>query len=163
MKKIGILFVCLFTFALSACQNQEEIMDTFVGTPHIYVAQDGKVAASVSPGASDDDGHPEYFDSTEEFDKLMNRFNLVNANKKEGEMINITYAEYLEMLDKKESFVAIVTQTTCGYCQHFKENVLDSYINENGIKVYEINITLEEDPKAVFEALKEFKVNSEAK
>lgn len=159
MKKIGILLVCLFTFSLTACQNQEEIMDAFVGTPHIFIAQDGKVEASVSPGASEDDGHPKYFDSTEEFDELMNQFNLVDTNKKEGEMINITYAEYLEMLDKKESFVAIVTQTSCGYCQHFKENVLDSYISENGVKVYEINITLEEDPKTVFETLKEFNTN----
>lgn len=156
MKKIGMMFLCLFVFSLTACQQNDKMMDTFIGTPHIFIAKDGMITTSLSPDTSEDNGHPVYFESTEDFDKLINENNLLDKNKQKGEYINISYAEFLSMLDKKESFIAIVTQTGCGHCKNFKEGVLDSYIEENGVKVYEINITLEESPKTVFDALKEF-------
>lgn len=165
MKRIGILLMCLFTLTLSACQSDTKIMDTFIGTPHLFIVQDGEIVTSVSPGdGSDNSGHAQYFESTPDFDKLMNSYNLVDANKKSGEMINVSYAEFMEMMDKKESFVLIATQTSCGYCKKFKEDVLNDYINENGIKVYEVNFTLEESSdvaREAFASMKELVKNDE--
>ncbi|NBK97226.1 MAG: hypothetical protein EOM05_10485 [Clostridia bacterium] len=159
MKKIGILFLCLLCVSLSACGKDEEVMDTFIGTPHIFVVEEGQIVASVSPGdGSEGSGHGEYFSSKESFDRLMNQYKMVDKDQKEGEIINIHYADFVEMMDKKTSFVAIATQTTCGHCLSFKENVLDDYIKNNGIKIYEINFTLEASSdvaKAAFEEMKE--------
>ena len=44
-----------------------------------------------------------------------------------GRVENITVAKMQEMVDKKESFAIVFTQTTCSHCIEFKK-MLDGYL-----------------------------------
>ncbi len=150
MKKILLMLFCLFAFSMTSCGKQNA-MDPFIGTPHLFLVEGGEVVESINPKE-----HAEYFESKENFDSLMNENGLINKDEKNGEVIAITYQEYLDMIDKKEHFVVLVSQTMCSHCLAFKSDVMNDYIKDHGVKIYEVNITNEEDPETVFNTLKEF-------
>ncbi len=60
-----------------------------------------------------------------------------------GEVVNITVAEMQEMIDKKESFAIVFTQTTCAHCIEFKE-MLNTYLLDHNVVLYDV--VLDEAP-----------------
>lgn len=72
-----------------------------------------------------------------------------------GEIVEITYKEYEEMKKDDGPYMVLISQTNCSHCIDYKQNVLDVYMPEHGFKIYELNLTNEEDPQGVFDALKE--------
>ncbi|MEF2782040.1 thioredoxin [Erysipelotrichaceae bacterium HCN-30851] len=60
-----------------------------------------------------------------------------------GEVINIRVAEMQEMIDNKESFAIVFTQTTCGHCIEFKE-MLNTYLLDHNVVLYDV--VLDEAP-----------------
>ncbi len=70
-----------------------------------------------------------------------------------GEIKQVTYAELREMYENEETFYAVFSQTTCGACNEFKENVLTPYTEDHNITIYEVNITNEVSAQATFDQL----------
>ena len=149
MKKTIPILCLACLLALSACSYR--IMDMFQGTPHLFVAQDGEVIESISPV-----DHEEYFEDEETFDALLVTNELIDEECESGEYVQITYAEFLEMVENGEHFIAIVTQTYCSSCNTFKSTILDDYVETHGITMYEINVTNEDDPEGVWDLLGEY-------
>ena len=58
-------------------------------------------------------------------------------------MENITVAKMQEMVDKKESFAIVFTQTTCSHCIEFKK-MLDGYLLDHNVVLYDV--VLDEAP-----------------
>ena len=156
MKKIGIAVISAFLLMVSACSSDDKVqMDKFDGTPHIFIVEDGEMQASISP-ANMDDGHDSYFELSDKFDALMKDYDLLEKNEKSGEVKQINYETFLKMWkEDKQKFMVVVSQTGCGHCKSFKENVLDDYVKEHGIHVYELNITNEKAPRDTYTALQE--------
>lgn len=155
MKKFGIVVLSTFVLLISACSDKGVQMDKFDGTPHIFIVEDGKMKASISP-ANTEDGHAAYFEESSKFDALMKDYDLLVKNEKSGDVKQINYETFLKMWkEDKEKFLVVVTQTGCGHCESFKENVLKDYVKEHGIHVYELNITNEKSPRDTYYALQE--------
>lgn len=74
---------------------------------------------------------------------------------KEGEYKEITYTELKEKLKNKESFVLIVSQSTCSHCATYKPKI-KIIAEDYRIKAYYIDIDLEKNKD---EFLKEFKLS----
>ncbi len=72
-----------------------------------------------------------------------------------GEIIEVSYEDFLEMMNAKETFYVVFSQTNCGSCIVYKEDTLLPYLENHGMQVYEVNITNEEDPTATFENMDE--------
>ncbi len=155
MKKLGMAVFVAFVLIVSGCSSDKTQMDKFDGTPHIFIYENGDMMASISP-ANVEDGHDTYFESTDKFNGLMEDYDLLEKNEKNGEVKQIDYETLLKKWkDDKEKFIVIISQTGCGHCQSFKENVLDDYVKEHGITVYELNITNEKAPRDTYLALQE--------
>ena len=60
-----------------------------------------------------------------------------------GRVENITVAKMQEMVDKKESFAIVFTQTTCSHCIEFKK-MLDGYLLDHNVVLYDV--VLDEAP-----------------
>lgn len=65
-----------------------------------------------------------------------------------GEVIQITLSDMETMMENKESFAIMLTQTTCGYCKDF-HNVLAEYQNDHHLVMYEV--VLDQEPTTVQE------------
>lgn len=61
-----------------------------------------------------------------------------------GELNKINLKEMQRMIDDKESFAIVFTQTTCGACQTFHE-MLDTYLLNHNITLYEVVLDEETD------------------
>ena len=61
-----------------------------------------------------------------------------------GEVVRVTVGEMQSMIDKKESFAIVFTQTQCSHCIVFHE-MLDEYLLYHNITLYEV--VLDEAPK----------------
>lgn len=72
-----------------------------------------------------------------------------------GEIVEISYKEYEEMKKDDGPYMVLISQTNCSHCIDYKENVLNEYMPEHGFTIYELNLTNEEDPQGVYDALKE--------
>lgn len=60
-------------------------------------------------------------------------------NKKNGQVIELTYAEYNEKINNNESFVLFMWQTGCSHCETF-EPKLKKAVSEKGLEIYSINL-----------------------
>lgn len=79
---------------------------------------------------------------------------LKNTNNKAGDLIELNYKEVKEKVNNKESFILLITQTTCSHCVTYKPKVKEIAKDYN-LNVYFISIDLEkETDKKAF--LKEF-------
>lgn len=56
----------------------------------------------------------------------------------------ITYEEIIEKIDNKDSFVLLISQTTCTHCASYKPK-LEDVANEYKINIYYIDIDLLEE------------------
>lgn len=83
-------------------------------------------------------------------------FLIINSlqTKKQGELIKINYEELTTKVDNKDSFILVVSQSTCAHCATYKPKVKEVAKNYN-IDVYNIDFDYEsEETKNKF--LKEF-------
>ncbi len=78
-----------------------------------------------------------------------------NQTNKKGNLISITYKEIQEKVNNKDSFILIVSQTTCSHCANFKPKV-KTITKEYGIDVYYIDYDIEKE-QATF--LKDFNLD----
>lgn len=60
-----------------------------------------------------------------------------NATK--GKMIELTFTEYNEKIENKDTFVLFLWQTGCSHCEKF-EPVLKRVVNKNELEIYTINL-----------------------
>ncbi len=58
-------------------------------------------------------------------------------SSKPGRLIPITFQTTLDRLEKKDTFVLLISQTTCGACKQLKE-VLDLYLSEHEVIIYDL-------------------------
>lgn len=54
-----------------------------------------------------------------------------------GKIVEITVDEMQEMIENKESFPIVFTQTTCSHCIEFKE-MLDGYLLNHNVVLYDV-------------------------
>lgn len=62
-----------------------------------------------------------------------------NLTKKEGKMTEISFEQYEEKIEKKESFVLLVWRTGCSHCETF-EPKMKEVIGKYDLEVYSINL-----------------------
>ncbi len=72
-----------------------------------------------------------------------------------GAYEEITYEQLQSKLENDDTFYAMISQTTCGSCISFKQDVLTPYLEDHNITVYELNLTNEQSPKEIFDTLQE--------
>ena len=78
-------------------------------------------------------------------------------NKSSGELIEVNYDKLVDMVDNNDSFILVVSQSTCSHCATYKPKLID-ISSEYGIDIYYINYdTEDEDTQKQF--LKEFKLS----
>ena len=65
---------------------------------------------------------------------------ILNPNK--GELIAINYKEYKNKINKKESFILVVSSSTCSHCAEYKPKLIKVAKN-NKIDIYYIDYDLE--------------------
>lgn len=61
---------------------------------------------------------------------------------KEKTLIQIDYKQYKEMINKKESFVLVVSQSTCSHCAEYKPKLI-KIAKKHNINIYYIDYDLE--------------------
>lgn len=66
-----------------------------------------------------------------------------------GEVVSIRVDEMAEMIENKETFPILFTQTTCGHCIDFHA-MLDTYLLNHNVVLYEV--VLDEAPQSKREA-----------
>ena len=78
-------------------------------------------------------------------------------NKSSGELIEVNYDKLVDMVDNNDSFILVVSQSTCSHCATYKPKLID-ISGEYGIDISYINYdTEDEDTQKQF--LKEFKLS----
>lgn len=79
-----------------------------------------------------------------------------NLNKKPtGEYRQSTYNEIKEKIENKETFILIISQSTCSHCATYKPKI-KTITEDYGIKAYYIDIDTEKNKDTL---LKEFKLS----
>ena len=78
---------------------------------------------------------------------------LIINPKEKGEFKQTTYNEIKEKINNKESFVLVVSQSTCSHCATYKPKI-KIIAEEHNINAYYIDINLEENKGAFLEEFK---------
>jgi len=65
---------------------------------------------------------------------------IMNKEETQDKLIYISGNEFLEKLEKKDSFVAVVSQTGCSHCQEYLP-ILNSVLEDKNQVAYVINLT----------------------
>ncbi len=83
-----------------------------------------------------------------------NENNVKNETTAEpGKVEKITTAQLVEKMNQKEDFALVFTQTTCGHCQVFL-SLLDDYMKDHNVLLYDMVLDEEPDVDAALEQLK---------
>lgn len=53
-----------------------------------------------------------------------------------GELIEINYADALDMIENKETFALIISQSGCAHCKDLKE-MLSTYLEDHHVVIYD--------------------------
>lgn len=69
---------------------------------------------------------------------VVSLFFCFGCSFKSGELKEITYSEFADMVKNKESFVIYVGSSTCSHCADFKP-ILEQVIKDYGLTVYYID------------------------
>jgi predicted bacteriocin transport accessory protein len=70
-------------------------------------------------------------------------------NNSENYLIELTYDQYVDMMESGERFAFIVESATCSHCQNFMP-IVKKFVNKNEVYVYYIDLTtLSEDDYAL--------------
>ena len=78
--------------------------------------------------------------------------NYINKPKTTGNLEQITYKEIEEKLDNKESFILVISQSTCSHCATYKPKI-EQIAEEYGITVYYTNYDEEKNPEKLLKDL----------
>ena len=62
---------------------------------------------------------------------------------KEGELLEVDYDQVLKMIETKEDFVLLVSQSTCSHCATFKPK-LKTIAKDHGLDIYYIDYDMED-------------------
>lgn len=84
--------------------------------------------------------------------KLYNGYKITNegkSDKKVNSYISLTYEEYKEKIDNKDSFLILLWQTGCAHCESF-EPTLNNIISNFNLEIYGLNLAeLNEEQYAI--------------
>lgn len=70
---------------------------------------------------------------------LLVAFLIINKAISKGNLVELTYDEFVQKIDNEESFVLCISLTTCSHCATYKPK-LESVANDYGIDLYYIDI-----------------------
>lgn len=70
-----------------------------------------------------------------------------------GNIIKVSYEEFQKMRDENKTGMVILTQSTCGYCKQYFEDVVNPYLEDNPLTVYELVIDEESNPQVVWDKI----------
>mgnify|MGYP005777295097 FL=1 len=70
---------------------------------------------------------------------LLLAFLIINKAISKGNLVELTYDEFVQKIDNEESFVLCISLTTCSHCATYKPK-LESVANDYGIDLYYIDI-----------------------
>lgn len=70
---------------------------------------------------------------------LLLSFLIINKAISKGNLVELTYDEFVQKIDNEESFVLCVSRTTCSHCATYKPK-LESVAKDYGIDLYYIDI-----------------------
>lgn len=82
---------------------------------------------------------------------------LFSNNKNSGELIEVSFEEITDKVDNKDSFILVVSQSTCSHCATYKPKLME-ITREYGINIYYINYDVE-DKKVQTKFLDEFNLS----
>ena len=77
--------------------------------------------------------------------------NYINTPKK-GELLQITYSEIEEKIEEEESFVLIISQSTCSHCATYKPKV-KVIAEDYGLDIFYMDIDLEDEKDKILDEL----------
>ena len=63
-------------------------------------------------------------------------------NPKKGQLVAINYKEYKNKINKKDSFILVVSASTCSHCAEYKPKLI-KIASKNNINIYYIDYDLE--------------------
>ena len=88
--------------------------------------------------------------------KASDEYDLPLTLSGEAGLHELTYAEYLEKIENKESFVFIVERATCAHCVNYMPEA-ESFANDYGVPMYYIDTDkFESDEWDTFESTNTF-------
>ena len=70
---------------------------------------------------------------------LLLAFLIINKAISKGNLVELTYKEFVQKIDNEESFVLCVSRTTCSHCATYKPK-LESVAKDYAIDLYYIDI-----------------------
>ena len=70
---------------------------------------------------------------------LLVAFLIINKAISKGNLVELTYDEFVQKIDNEESFVLCISLTTCSHCTTYKPK-LESVAKDYGIDLYYIDI-----------------------
>ena len=70
---------------------------------------------------------------------LLLSFLIINKAISKGNLVELTYDEFVQKIDNEESFVLCVSRTTCSHCATYKPK-LENVAKDYGIDLYYIDI-----------------------
>lgn len=70
---------------------------------------------------------------------LLLAFLIINKAISKGNLVELTYDEFVQKIDNEESFVLCVSRTTCSHCATYKPK-LESVAKDYAIDLYYIDI-----------------------
>lgn len=70
---------------------------------------------------------------------LLLSFLIINKAISKGNLVELTYDEFVQKIDNEESFVLCVSRTTCSHCATYKPK-LESVAKDYAIDLYYIDI-----------------------
>lgn len=144
--------------ALKYCENNEINTDKCNENITLYGYYAIKEARKEANLKFNDEEMNKAYDSyisteDEEIKKLEDEMNRVGKEN----IDDLSYEELTTKLNNKESFIMVVTQTTCGHCKTFAP-IINEVAGEKGIKVYELDL-LKLSPEESEEFSKKFTVD----
>lgn len=78
--------------------------------------------------------------------------NYLNTGKKSSNLEQITHKQIKEKLKNKESFILVISQSTCSHCATYKPK-LEQIAKEYGITIYYTNYDEEKNKEKLLEDL----------
>lgn len=135
-----------YTASLTKDENQQ-----FIGTPYTMIVKDGELKEGISGAIAKND-----------LEEIVVKYQLDELQEytrdiASGEYIPISFASLKEKIENDDSFFVIFTQNGCEHCKEYKETVLNPYLENHHIDIYEFILSNEENyGKEVYDAIAEY-------
>lgn len=72
---------------------------------------------------------------------------------KKGSIVAIDYASFKQKVNNNDTFIIMVTQTSCGYCKK-QEKTVKKVLKNHHVKFYNLDVLKEKDKYKVWDKLK---------